>query len=96
MLALDHLLYGVVVAGRLAPENAVGSRFRDRRSEPPRRSSPDSALGGIEGAILTGELDELAEDVVRARLRLLDPRDVVGAGDDHVVGEASAATRPPS
>src|SRR5205823_3443045 len=32
-----------------------------------------------------GELDQLPEHVVGARLRLLDPRDVVGARDDHVV-----------
>src|SRR4051795_944482 len=36
---------------------------------------------------LTHELDELAEDVVGACLRFLDPGDVVGAGDDAVGGE---------
>ena len=33
------------------------------------------------------QLDQLAEHVVGARLRLLDPRDVLRAGDDDVVGE---------
>ena len=35
-----------------------------------------------------GELDELAEDVVRARVRFLDPGNVLGAAHDDVVGEA--------
>ena len=33
------------------------------------------------------QLDQLPQHVVRARLGLLDPRDVLGARDDHVVGE---------
>jgi len=32
-------------------------------------------------------LDERAQEVVRRRLRLLDPRNVLGAGHDDVVGK---------
>src|SRR5512133_657817 len=35
-----------------------------------------------------GDLDQFAQHVVGARLCLLDPRDVLGATDDDVVGEA--------
>ena len=38
---------------------------------------------------------EVTEHVVRARLRLLDPRDVLGAGDTTWSASPSAATRPP-
>ena len=42
-------------------------------------------------------LHQLAQDVPRARLRLLDPRDVLRARDDDVVGErARRRSRPPS
>lgn len=37
LVAFDHVLYGLVVAGRLAPEPAVAGRFRKRRTGLSRR-----------------------------------------------------------
>ena len=65
-----------------------GSR-RPARSPPPRTrarrraSAPAAAAAGRR----RGDLDQLAQRVVGARLRLLDARDVLGAGDHDVVGE---------
>ena len=63
------------------------TRARARGGASAIEPAPPSAADG---------LDQLAERVIGARLRLLDPRDVLRAGDDDVVGEASAAIRPPS
>ena len=41
--------------------------------------------GGVEAP--ASQLDQLAQQVVGGRLRLLDARDVLRRGDDHVVGE---------
>ena len=46
------------------------------------------------GGRASRRLHQLAQHVVRARLRLLDARDVLRARDDHVVGEP--APRPPA
>ena len=57
---------------------------------PARRRSPGHP------ALQPAQLDQLPQHVVGARLCLLDPRDVLRAGDDDVVGEPLDATRPPS
>ena len=47
-------------------------------------------------AHVPGELDQLAQHVVRARLRLLDPRDVLERVTITWSASASSSTRPPS
>src|SRR5690606_24818607 len=46
LIALDHVLYGVIVAGRLAPEPSVDRRSRvERRPELENRSRGDHGFG---------------------------------------------------